>query len=63
MPTIILCDNEGQAERLDELLNEDTFAPSPAALVIGVLDGGFVIPPVAEVDSRFAEPDQQRGAR
>jgi transcription-repair coupling factor (superfamily II helicase) len=44
MPTIILCDNEGQAERLDELLNEDTFAPSPAALTIGVLDGGFVIP-------------------
>jgi len=44
MPTIILCDNEGQAERLDELLNEDTFSPSPAALVIGVLDGGFVIP-------------------
>jgi transcription-repair coupling factor (superfamily II helicase) len=42
--TIILCDNEGQAERLDELLNEDTFSPSPAALVIGVLDGGFVIP-------------------
>ena len=26
MPTIILCDNEGQAERLDELLNEDAFA-------------------------------------
>jgi transcription-repair coupling factor (superfamily II helicase) len=47
MPTIILCDNEGQAERLDELLNEDTFAPSPAALVIGVLDGGFVIPGTA----------------
>ena len=44
MPTIILCDNEGQAERLDELLNEDAFTPSPAALVIGVLDGGFVIP-------------------
>ena len=44
MPTIILCDNEGQAERLDELLNEDTFSPSPAALVIGVLDGGFVLP-------------------
>ena len=44
MPTIILCDNEGQAERLDELLNEDTFSASPAALVIGVLDGGFVIP-------------------
>jgi len=44
MPTIILCDNEGQAERLDELLNEDSFTASPAALVIGVLDGGFVIP-------------------
>ena len=43
MPTIILCDNEGQAERLDELLNEDV-TPSPAALVIGVLDGGFVLP-------------------
>ena len=26
MPTIILCDNEGQAERLDELLNEDAYA-------------------------------------
>ncbi|HJU75171.1 MAG TPA: transcription-repair coupling factor [Gemmatimonadaceae bacterium] len=45
MPTIILCDNAGQAERLDELLNEDEYQPSPAALSIGVLDGGFVIPP------------------
>lgn len=44
MPTIILCDNAGQAERLDELLNEDEYYPSPAALSIGVLDGGFVIP-------------------
>jgi transcription-repair coupling factor (superfamily II helicase) len=44
IPTIILCDNEGQAERLDELLNEDTFSASPAALVIGVLDGGFIVP-------------------
>jgi transcription-repair coupling factor (superfamily II helicase) len=44
-PTIILCDNAGQAERLDELLNEDTFSPSPAALTIGVLNGGFLIPP------------------
>jgi transcription-repair coupling factor (superfamily II helicase) len=48
MPTIILCDNDGQAERLDELLNEDTFSPSPAALTIGVLDGGFVIPPAGQ---------------
>ena len=50
MPTVILCDNQGQAERLDELLGEgeDGFVgrmPSPAALVIGVLGGGFVVPP------------------
>ena len=43
-PTIILCDNEGQAERLDELLADDERRPSPAALSIGVLDGGFVVP-------------------
>jgi transcription-repair coupling factor (superfamily II helicase) len=41
--TIILCDNEGQAERLDELLGDPERGPSPAALSIGVLDGGFVI--------------------
>ncbi|HEY4306789.1 MAG TPA: transcription-repair coupling factor [Gemmatimonadaceae bacterium] len=45
IPTIILCDNEGQAERLDELLTDDFSGPSPAALSIGVLDGGFLIPP------------------
>ncbi|GJG88225.1 transcription-repair-coupling factor [Gemmatimonadetes bacterium T265] len=45
LPTIILCDNQGQAERLDELLNEDERHPSPAGLVIGVLGGGFVLPP------------------
>ena len=44
IPTIILCDNAGQAERLDELLTDDA-RPSPAALAIGVLDGGFIIPP------------------
>ena len=44
LTTIILCDNEGQCERLDELLNDDKFAPSTAHLSIGVLDGGFVIP-------------------
>ena len=42
-PTIILCDNEGQAERLDELLSDDDRGPSPAALSIGVLDGGFIV--------------------
>ncbi|HMN08696.1 MAG TPA: transcription-repair coupling factor [Gemmatimonadaceae bacterium] len=44
-PTMILCDNAGQAERLDELLNEEAAARSPASLVIGVLNGGFVVPP------------------
>ncbi|MFI5244447.1 MAG: transcription-repair coupling factor [Gemmatimonadales bacterium] len=43
LPTIILCDNAGQAERLDELL-ASRGEPSPAALAIGVLGGGFVIP-------------------
>ena len=44
LPTIILCDNSGQAERLDELLAAGRHEPSPAALAIGVLGGGFVIP-------------------
>lgn len=43
-PTIILCDNAGQAERLDELLSEDGGRPTSAALAVGVVDGGFVIP-------------------
>ncbi|MHB0948700.1 MAG: transcription-repair coupling factor [Gemmatimonadaceae bacterium] len=45
MPTLILCDNEGQVERLEELLDEGERSRSPAVLAIGVLDGGFVIPP------------------
>ncbi|MCC6774751.1 MAG: transcription-repair coupling factor [Gemmatimonadaceae bacterium] len=44
-PTMILCDNPGQAERLEELLNEDPRYPAPASLVIGVLNAGFVVPP------------------
>jgi transcription-repair coupling factor (superfamily II helicase) len=44
-PTIILCDNAGQAERLEELLDARGEGRSPAALVIGVLGGGFLIPP------------------
>ena len=39
MPTVILCDNEGQVERLDELLEG-----GQATLVVGALDGGFVLP-------------------
>ena len=53
VPTVILCDNEGQSERLDELLNEDTRDPSPAALVVGALGGGWIIPPA----------DRERGMR
>ena len=38
-PTVILCDNEGQLERLEELLGAEA-----ATLVVGALDGGFVLP-------------------
>jgi transcription-repair coupling factor (superfamily II helicase) len=44
LTTIILCDNEGQCERLEELLNDGERATSPAHLSIGVLDGGFIVP-------------------
>jgi transcription-repair coupling factor (superfamily II helicase) len=44
LSTLILCDNGGQAERLEELLSEARRPPN-AALAIGVLNGGFVIPP------------------
>ena len=47
LSTMILCDNAGQAERLDELLSEGQRPPN-AALAIGVLHGGFVIPPWAD---------------
>jgi transcription-repair coupling factor (superfamily II helicase) len=39
--TVILCDNEGQLERLEELLNGGALG---ARLAIGALDGGFVMP-------------------
>ncbi|HUF27619.1 MAG TPA: transcription-repair coupling factor [Gemmatimonadaceae bacterium] len=48
IPTVILCDNAGQAERLEELLAESERQRAEAALVIGVLDGGFVLPPRGE---------------
>jgi len=44
-PTLILCDNEGQLERLDELLHDGgRRSPGSATLAIGALDGGFVMP-------------------
>ncbi len=42
-PTLILCDNEGQMERLEELLEEHG-RPSSAVLAIGALEGGFLMP-------------------
>ena len=44
MPTLILCDNVGQCERLDELLGEGGRRPVTADLAVGVLGGGFLIP-------------------
>ena len=43
-PTLILCDNSGQLERLDELLSEGRNGPQ-AQLALGVLGAGFVVPP------------------
>ncbi len=43
--TMVLCDNEGQLERLDELLQEGRRAAAAGiVLAIGALDGGFVLP-------------------
>ena len=58
-PTIILCDNEGQCERLDELLSDEDREPSPAALVVGVVAGGFVVPG----DGRRATGDEGAASR
>ncbi len=43
-PTLILCDNEGQLERLEELLDEGGRGLGRATLAVGALDGGFVMP-------------------
>ncbi len=43
LATLILCDNEGQLERLSELLEEHG-RPGGAMLAVGALDGGFVMP-------------------
>ncbi len=47
-PTLLLCDNEGQLERLEELLSETDVPgarlPANATLALGSLHGGFVLP-------------------
>ena len=43
--TVILCDNPGQAERLEELLDGMAGGRGAASLVIGTLAGGFLLPP------------------
>jgi transcription-repair coupling factor (superfamily II helicase) len=41
---LVLCDNEGQLERLEELLGEGGRFPERLALAVGALDGGFALP-------------------
>ena len=43
-PTLILCDNEGQLERMEELLEDGGRRSAGALLTVGALDGGFVLP-------------------
>jgi transcription-repair coupling factor (superfamily II helicase) len=42
--TLILCDNDGQAERLEEILFESKRAIPGVALAIGTVDAGFRLP-------------------
>ncbi|HJP57809.1 MAG TPA: transcription-repair coupling factor [Gemmatimonadales bacterium] len=42
--TLILCDNEGQLERMEELLDDGGRRPANATLAVGALEGGFVLP-------------------
>jgi transcription-repair coupling factor (superfamily II helicase) len=45
VPTLVLCDNEGQLERLDEILSgESGDAASSVTLALGSLGGGFTVP-------------------
>jgi len=45
--SLVLCDNEGQLERLEELLGEGGRFPERTALAVGALAGGFTIPGLA----------------
>jgi transcription-repair coupling factor (superfamily II helicase) len=63
MPTLILCDNVGQAERLDELLGEGGRRPVTADLAVAVLGAGFVIPDVAQSAIRDPQSAVATGLR
>lgn len=43
-PVIVLCDNEGQVERLDELLFGERAPTAPVQLALGALSAGFMLP-------------------
>lgn len=42
--TLLLCDNEGQAHRLEEILESGDGIPPGAQVAIGSLEGGFLLP-------------------
>jgi transcription-repair coupling factor (superfamily II helicase) len=42
--TLLLCDNEGQAHRLEEILEARTGLPAGAQVGIGSLEAGFLLP-------------------
>jgi len=44
VPSLILCDNEGQRERLQELLDEGPGPAGAVQLMVGALEGGFEMP-------------------
>ena len=56
LTTLILCDNEGQLERLSELLDEQG-RPGGAMLAVGALDGGFVMPALRVMSCSAVLPD------
>jgi transcription-repair coupling factor (superfamily II helicase) len=68
LPVLILCDNEGQLERLEELLapSGETRRLSPnLTLAIGSLHGGFVLPDLVVLTDHeiFNRPRRLRRAR
>jgi len=59
-PTIILCDNQGQCERLDELLSDDERGFSPGAALAVVRSPGRIHHPRARAAPRAADLHRSR---